>query len=93
MRNKENDITLPFEVAEKILESKEQLIMLRDKDGVWTGKTINTSEIVATKRDFEEEKYQGYNQEQLPEPKAEPVDMDKFKPDFMKFKTPPEKAI
>jgi hypothetical protein len=92
MRNKEHNVTVPFEVAQEILESNDQIIMLK-KDGVWTGEIINKSEIVATHRDREEEKYQGYNKDQLPEPKTEVIDVDKYKPDFMKFKTPPEKAI
>ncbi len=69
MRNKEHDITIPFEVAEKILESNQQLIMLRDENNTWTGKTINKTEIVATKRDYDEEKYRGYNEKQIESPK------------------------
>lgn len=69
MRNKEHDITLPFEVAEKIMESNQQIIMLRDKNNIWTGKTINKTEIIATKRDYDEEKYQGYNEKQIESPK------------------------
>lgn len=81
MRNKEHDITLPFEVAEKILESNQQMIMLRDGNGIWTGKTINKTEIIATKRDYDEEKYQGYNEKQIEQPKEKTkLDWGSIKP-------------
>jgi len=57
MRDKEHNITVPFEVAEQILASPDQITMLK-KDGIWTGEIINKSEIVATHRDYEEERDQ-----------------------------------
>ena len=48
-------ITLDLEVAEAILDSKDQLIKIYDTEGVWTGQSINKSEIVGTSRDFYEE--------------------------------------
>lgn len=56
-RQKEHNITLPFEVAEEIMDSEKQITKLI-KDGVWTGEIINKSEIVATHRDVEEERDQ-----------------------------------
>lgn len=78
MRNREHDITLPFEVAEQILESTDQITMLK-KDGVWTGEIINKSEIVATHRDYDQERHENYNEKQLPEPKTKPISKEKFK--------------
>ena len=61
-RQKEHNITLPFEVVEQILTSPDQITMLKgkvgDEDNVWTGEIINKSEIVATHRDVEEERDQ-----------------------------------
>ena len=61
-RQKEHNITLPFEVVEQILASPDQITMLKgkvgDEDDVWTGEIINKSEIVATHRDVEEERDQ-----------------------------------
>lgn len=56
-RNKEHNITLPFEVVEQIMDDEKQITKLT-KDGVWTGEIINKSEIVATRRDVEEERDQ-----------------------------------
>ena len=56
-RQKEHNITLPFEVAEQIISSPDQITMLK-KDGIWTGEIINKSEIVATHRDRSEERDQ-----------------------------------
>lgn len=66
MRDKENDITLPFEVVEEILTSEDQLVMIK-KDGEWTGDTINKSEIITTYRDYDEEMRQNYNKNQIEE--------------------------
>jgi hypothetical protein len=41
-------INLPFEQAEKVLDSKSQLIKILDVNGIWTGKTINQAHIVST---------------------------------------------
>jgi hypothetical protein len=83
MRNKEHSITLPFEVAEQILNSPDQITMLK-KDGVWTGEIINKSEIVATHRDRDEEKHENYNEKQIAELESKPIDISRFKPDFLK---------
>ena len=48
-------ITMPLEEVEAILNSKEQIIMLYDGEGKWTGRTVNKSEIIGTDRDFYEE--------------------------------------
>ena len=55
MRNKEHNITVPFEIAEQILTSDKQITLLREGD-LWTGNIINKSEIVATHRDYDKEK-------------------------------------
>lgn len=84
MRNKEHNITLPMIDAEKVLQSKDQIIMLRDENNNWTGEIINTSEIIATHRDRDEEKHENYNSNQIEEPEYKPIDISKFKPYFLK---------
>lgn len=48
-------MTVTLEQAEAILQSPDQLIMLYDEEGNWTGQSINKSEIVGSDRDFYEE--------------------------------------
>jgi len=49
-------LTVDIEIAEAILDSKEQLIKIYDSEGVWTGQTINKADILGTDRDFEDER-------------------------------------
>ena len=48
-------MTVTLEQAEAILNSQEQLVMLYNEEGEWTGQSINKSEIVGSDRDFYEE--------------------------------------
>lgn len=86
MRNKALNVTLPFEQAERVIDSPNQIVKLLDEHGNWTGDTINKAEIVGTTRDNEEERHASYNDMQLPEPKREPIDYSKFRPSFMREK-------
>jgi hypothetical protein len=86
MRNKKHDITLPFDMAETILDSKDQLIKVII-DGKWTGITINKSEIISTDHDFDKERERNYNPNQLArsaESLIKEIDLNKFKPNFLK---------
>lgn len=47
LRNK-TEITLPFEKAQKIIDSEGQIFKITDDKGNWTGKIINKSEIIET---------------------------------------------
>lgn len=87
MRDK-SSVTLPFEVAEQILNSGDQLIMLNDENGKWTGVSINKSEIVHTERDNEEERhYNAPASPQLTTGGTDPIAIKKllqeFKPKFL----------
>ncbi len=84
MRNKALNVTLPFEQAERVIDSPNQIVKLLDKQGNWTGDTINKAEIVGTTRDSDEERHANYNEKQLPEPKREPIDSSKFRASFMR---------
>lgn len=86
MRNKEMNMTLSFEQAERVLNSPNQLVMLTGTDGKWNGDTLNKAEIIGTVRDYEKEKYEGYNPDQLPEPKRilPYADIQDYKPDFLR---------
>ena len=54
MRDK-REITLPFDKAEKLLDSPNQLIKISGDDGIWFGETLNKSEIISTRRDYQKE--------------------------------------
>jgi hypothetical protein len=87
MRNKKNDITFPIDQAERILTSPQQLVMVYDEFGVWTGITINKAEIIMTDHDFGKENDESLKEMEshsLPEPALKPVDIEKFKPEFIK---------
>ena len=45
--------SLPMEQAEQVLNSPNQLVMLKDKDGKWSGQTINKAHIICTDLDIE----------------------------------------
>jgi len=83
-------IVMEMEQAEEILSSNQQLVMLYDDKGVWTGQSINKSEIIGTDRDFYEEKRETSNQEDkaLPEPVLSQEErkrlLEKYKPVHLK---------
>lgn len=54
-RNRKHDITLPFAMAQRVMESKDQLVLIYDENGKWTGVTLNKAEIISTDHDFERE--------------------------------------
>jgi hypothetical protein len=72
--SKGDPITLPFEKAETVLTSQQQIVMITDESGKWTGQTINKAHIVVTMRDREAEKDAARDKEnktpKLPEPKS-----------------------
>lgn len=87
MRNRKHDITLPFEQAERVMDSQTQLVKIFGPDGKWTGVTINKAEIISTDHDFDREKRDAWKENEnraLPEPAFKPIDIRKYKPDFMK---------
>ncbi len=55
MRDKTMSFTVPFEKAEAILDSPQQLIKITNDDGVWDGDSINKADIIGTYRDREAE--------------------------------------
>ena len=80
MRNRKHDVTLPFALAEQIMQSKDQLVMVYDENSKWTGLTINKAEIISTDHDFDEERYSVYNPNQITEPFSNKIDLSKYKP-------------
>lgn len=85
MRNKEMDFVLPMEQAERLIDSPTQLVKINGEDGTWSGMTVNKADIVMTVRDFDEERHENYNRDQLPEPIGKTFDFKKFKPESIKF--------
>ena len=55
MRDKTMSFTVPFEKAEAILDSPQQLIKITNEEGVWDGDSINKADIIGTYRDRETE--------------------------------------
>lgn len=49
--SKGDPITLPIDVAERLINSDGQLMKIPDADGSWSGKLINKAHIVATDLD------------------------------------------
>ncbi len=92
MRNKKLDFTLPKEQAEKVMNSTQQLIMVSDeKTGKWSGITVNKADIMRTDHDWEEERVWAMkNTPKLDVPSSMPpekeINIDDFKPDFLKKK-------
>ena len=86
MRDKRLDVTLPIEQAERVIDSPAQLVKVLDKDGRWSGRTINKADVMGTEHDYDEEKHANYNRNQIEAPKVEPMDTEKFRPDFLKDK-------
>lgn len=56
MRDKKHNITLPMEKAQRVIQSPNQLVMIMDDNGQWTGQTVNKSEIISTDHDWDKEK-------------------------------------
>lgn len=85
MRDRRLDITLPMEQAKRIMESPNQLVMITDENGDWTGITINKAEIKGTDHDFDEERDHFVRMSpKLPEPIFQKVDISKYVPDIVK---------
>lgn len=47
--------SLPYDKAVQVMDSSQQLVMLSDDKGDWSGQTINKAFIICTDRDVEEE--------------------------------------
>lgn len=63
-----NPITLKFDQAQALFQSKNQLVMVTDDNGQWTGRVINKAFIVSADRDKEEERTARLSVPALPEP-------------------------
>lgn len=78
MRNKEDNITLPFEQAEKVLNLPQQLVMIMDEGGNWTGDSINKTQVVTTYRDLERENIEN-PKIMIEEPEISPLSEEQMK--------------
>lgn len=94
MRNKELSFTLPEDKAKKLLESQQQLIMINDEKGEWTGRTVNKADIMMTRVDVEETRRRSEKEKSLLEIDSKVIYnltkeqvkalLENFKPDFLK---------
>lgn len=50
--SKGDPILMPFDKAQKVLDSDKQIIKVSDEDGNWTGQTLNKSFLVSTDIDI-----------------------------------------
>jgi len=64
-----NPVSVSKEQAEKIFNSKNQMLNILDEKGKWTGEMINKSHIVKTEPDYERESNEGLKILKLDEPK------------------------
>jgi len=62
---KGENITLPYEQAQKVLNSPQQIIQVLNEEREWTGITINKAHIICTTEDFEAEKDEEIVQEKF----------------------------
>ena len=70
--SKGNSFTLPYPKAQKLLESEQQIILVHDDKGNWTGESINKAHIISTRREHQvEREWRRDNQTKLPK-KDEP---------------------
>ena len=79
-------LIIPFDKAQSILESPQQIVMLYDEKGDWTGKTINKAHIVDTDIDYSEIRASDRPPE-LSEPMVDPKLIKKLtsiKPEYLK---------
>jgi len=63
MTNKQ-DFVLPEDQAKKVIESDQQLIMIHNKKGEWTGDTINKAYLVCTEYDIKYTNLKNYEKNQ-----------------------------
>lgn len=89
MRDK-TSITLPIEQAEQVLTSTQQIIMLYDEEGKWTGESLNKAEIVGTQRDYDQERIFNHRLPELPSGEKDVVEISKllkdYRPEFLNEK-------
>lgn len=95
-------ISIRKEMAESLLASEGQLLMIPDEDGTWSGKTINKAHIVSTDYDLEKERSEA-EKERMSRPKLEAppmteeerrkriANLNKIRQDLIKKKVLPKK--
>jgi len=59
--SKGDPITLPIELAEKLINDENQLLKIPDKDMNWSGQTINKAHIISTDHDTDKERIEAEN--------------------------------
>ena len=74
--SKGDPITLPMELAEKLIDKESQLLKIPDKNGNWTGQVINKAHIISTDHDTDKERIEAENDRMLI-PKIEEVRNDR----------------
>jgi len=63
--SKGNPITLPVDIAEKLIDSEGQMIKIAGSPGKWSGKTINKAHIISTDVDVDRERLEAENAKML----------------------------
>jgi hypothetical protein len=60
--SKGDPITLPIDVAERLINSDGQLMKIPEPDGTWSGKLINKAHIVSTELDKDKMRSEAENE-------------------------------
>lgn len=90
--SKGDSISLPEEKAEAVIDSDAQIVKITDKDGKWTGETLNKSYLVSTMVDVDatkelvKELRMLENSQQLPAPEnKEQIKklIEEYRPNFL----------
>lgn len=92
--SKGEPFSLPYEKALQLLSNAQQIVMLTDENGKWSGETINKAHIVCT--DIDSEKTSRITDESrlLEDPNSRPMTeeqraqvgilLEKYKPNFLR---------
>jgi hypothetical protein len=79
--SKGDDITLPKELAERLIDNDGQMLKIPNENGSWSGKTINKAHIVSTSHDthmeLNESNKERYKNQRLDRPKSTPEQIKK----------------
>ena len=63
--SKGNPISLPIELAERLIDDESQLIKIPNPTGQWSGQTINKAHIISTDVDVDRERLEAENAKML----------------------------
>jgi hypothetical protein len=86
--SKGEDITLPYEQAKRVLEGREQMVMVNNEKGDWTGIVVNKAYVVSSDINVEESRPDRITRKDrlIEGPDCKKLNPDDFIPGFIKKK-------